>query len=225
MNESPLLIMFHGFTGNHIEAGRLFSDLAINLCNAGITTIRFDYRGHGDSYGLFDEAFSIKNALEDSEYVVNYAIKMGFSKIGFLGFSLGGEMALLTFKKFRNAINAFVLVAPVLSAEGPRSNWILNQDGYRYSPFGPFRLRDEIIGEMKVNLMHIADEINVPILIAHSKDDEVLDFRFSMEFYNQVKFTDKQILLFDKGGHIFYDYEVRQRLYKEVTEWLIKRLK
>ncbi|QGA55338.1 hypothetical protein GFS03_12535 [Sulfolobus sp. E5-1-F] len=71
IKESPLLIMFHGFTRNHIEAGRLFTDLVINLCNAGITTHRFDYRGHGDSYGFFDEAFSIKNALTDSEYIVN----------------------------------------------------------------------------------------------------------------------------------------------------------
>ncbi|QGA55337.1 prolyl oligopeptidase family serine peptidase [Sulfolobus sp. E5-1-F] len=150
---------------------------------------------------------------------------MGFNNIAFLGFSLGGEMALWTFEKFRNIVKALVLFAPGLFAEGPRSNWISKQDGYRYSPFGPFRLKEEVANEMKVNLLHIADKIDVPILIVHSKDDEVLDFRVSVEFYNRVKSTNKQIILFDKGGHTFYDYEVRQRLYKEVTEWLVKRLK
>jgi len=45
----PIVILFHGFTGNKIESGRLYVDLSRELCKEGVAVMRFDYRGHGIS--------------------------------------------------------------------------------------------------------------------------------------------------------------------------------
>ncbi|WP_338598913.1 alpha/beta fold hydrolase [Sulfolobus tengchongensis] len=222
--KSSLLIMFHGFTGNHIEAGRLYTDLAMHLCNEGISTLRFDYRGHGDSSGFFEDAFSPKNALDDAETIVNHALKMGYKEIAFLGFSLGGYIALKMFEKFNEAIKALVLFAPAILVSEPK--WETHFDKYAYTPltFGPFRIKSEVVKEMTHNVMGIAEKINVPTLIVHSKDDEAINYSISVEFFNRMKFEDKQLILLEKGGHTFNEYGIRQKLYKEVTEWLRKRL-
>jgi len=73
----PVVIMFHGFTGTHIESGRLYVDIARELCGSGLATVRFDYRNHGDSSGPFED-FSIDNAVEDAAFMVKYALGLEF---------------------------------------------------------------------------------------------------------------------------------------------------
>src|SRR5271155_5466123 len=50
-----LVILCHGFTGNKIESGRLFVQTARALQQAGISALRFDFMGSGDSSGEFNQ--------------------------------------------------------------------------------------------------------------------------------------------------------------------------
>ena len=57
----PLVIICHGFTGN--KNSDLLKNLAYGLENRGIASIRFDFNGHGDSEGNFQDIVTknIKN--------------------------------------------------------------------------------------------------------------------------------------------------------------------
>jgi predicted alpha/beta-fold hydrolase len=47
----PVLFL-HGFTGNKIEAGRMYTDMVRVLCAAGYAALRFNFRCHGDPHYL-----------------------------------------------------------------------------------------------------------------------------------------------------------------------------
>jgi uncharacterized protein len=125
----PCVLMLHGFTGTSIEPHRLFVLMARAFATAGIAALRFDFRGSGQSEGVFNEmtltheledALSALRLLEGREDVIDR------SRMGILGLSMGGLMAALT----AGAVNvkALALWAPATPAvmlghfEGERRN-------------------------------------------------------------------------------------------------------
>ena len=221
----PAVVMLHGFTGNHIEANRLYVDIARALCDVGFVVVRFDYRNHGDSSGSFED-FDIENAVSDAEYMVKYTLKLDYvdpSRLALIGLSMGGNIALRIYSRMPNIIKAVILLSPGISFHG--ASKLLEQARGDYVYFGAFRLKASNVAKMaKSDAMGIADSINVPILIIHAKNDEAVPYQQSVEFHNRVKYSDKTLMLLDKGGHVFSDYEVKSRVIESITKWLREKL-
>ena len=95
----PCVLMLHGFTGTSIEPHRLFVLMARAFAAAGIAALRFDFRGSGQSEGVFSE-MTLTRELEDA--LAALALLEGRSdvidrsRLGILGLSMGGLMAALT---------------------------------------------------------------------------------------------------------------------------------
>ncbi len=93
---SPLVILIHGHGGTRHEAGG-FTQVAQALAEQGIASVRMDFPGCGDS----DESFSennLTNMLADIKSAHRYAqseLDIDPTRIGLLGFSMGGRLALL----------------------------------------------------------------------------------------------------------------------------------
>lgn len=93
---SPRLVVFaHGFTGHKAESGRLFVDAARALAGSGIDVLRFDFMGSGDSSGNFT-AMSPLTEIADLHAVLDWARRRSYARIGVLGLSLGGAVAIST---------------------------------------------------------------------------------------------------------------------------------
>ncbi|ABW01977.1 alpha/beta hydrolase family protein [Caldivirga maquilingensis] len=222
----PAVVMLHGFTGNHIEANRLYVDIARALCGAGFVVVRFDYRNHGDSSGLFED-FDIENAVNDAEYMVNYTLKLGYvdsSRLALIGLSMGGHIALRIYSRMPNIVKAVILLSPGISFRGIGK--LLEQARGDYVYFGAFRLRVSNVTKMaNSDAMSVADLINVPVMIIHAKDDEAVPYQQSVEFHNRVKYNDKTLVLLDKGGHVFSDYEIKSKVIEAIVNWLREKLR
>jgi len=95
---APAVIFCHGFTGNRIEAHRLFVHAAREFCKKGFTSLRFDFRGCGESEGSY-HSITISDEVEDLKNALNFlygrdeVLKDG---IGVIGLSLGGVISILT---------------------------------------------------------------------------------------------------------------------------------
>ena len=95
----PCVLMMHGFTGTSIEPHRLFVTMARSFADAGIAALRFDFRGSGQSEGVFSD-MTLTRELEDALAAI--AVLEGRSDVidrartGILGLSMGGLMAALT---------------------------------------------------------------------------------------------------------------------------------
>mgnify|MGYP001034628020 CR=1 FL=1 len=110
----PTVLMFHGFTGEHIVSTFKFPRLSRRLVERGIATVRFDFRGSGDSEGEFNE-MSPLTELHDAEDVFSFVQKQKWcsGKFGVIGYSLGGMIASL-FAGRHTEISTLLLWSPVI---------------------------------------------------------------------------------------------------------------
>ena len=67
----PAALLMHGFTGTKVESHRLFVKISRALAEHGIASLRFDYRGSGDSAGDFEE-MTIRSEIADALEAVRF---------------------------------------------------------------------------------------------------------------------------------------------------------
>ena len=95
---------------------KLMVEWARHLCNMDYYVMRFDYRGYGDSEGLF-ESYNINNYLEDLGGAISeFKKKMDVNIVGFCGIRLGATIAALGANIF--APNAcLILWEPIVNGD------------------------------------------------------------------------------------------------------------
>ncbi len=91
----PAVVFFHGFTGNKVEAHRLFVECARRLCERGIACLRFDFRGSGDSEGDFVDMTVLGEVADARAALAWVRAQTGVDakRIGVVGMSMGGLVA------------------------------------------------------------------------------------------------------------------------------------
>lgn len=95
--KTPAVLFLHGFTATKCESHRLFVKTARGLAKAGVTSLRFDFRGWGDSGGESEES-SISTMVEDARFATNFLLAqpgVDTGRLGYIGMSTGGAAAAL----------------------------------------------------------------------------------------------------------------------------------
>ena len=109
----PAVVMNHGHGGGRQEGGG-FGRLAKALADAGIATIRMDFPGTGDSKESFTEGY-LTNMISDSNASLAYLLAnypVDKDRLGILGYSMGGRIALTIGESPDNPYKAMGLLAP-----------------------------------------------------------------------------------------------------------------
>ncbi|MBM4031971.1 MAG: hypothetical protein FJ291_09320 [Planctomycetes bacterium] len=76
------------------QAYRVYVEMARRLEGLGFPSLRFDYRGTGDSHGAFAE-FSLAGALRDIQAAAAFlSQRTGVARVGLIGLRLGASLAL-----------------------------------------------------------------------------------------------------------------------------------
>lgn len=209
------IILLHGYPADkgNILSSRLFLHKNFHL-------LFIDFRYLGESGGAYSTVG--KNEVLDVLAAIQFLKQKGIHEIGIWGFSLGGAVALMTAPK-----------APEVKAIITESSYArLDKMAYAY-----FRipLLKYPLGELlrlwgliflgydikKVSPMDSATSLNIPILIMHSKKDEVIPFenakllRKSLKNKHNVHF-----LIFDN----LYHGEEPRDFQKIVEEFFDKNL-
>lgn len=89
-------VFCHPFAEEKLWAHRVFVNYARILCDAGYTVLRFDFMGHGDSSGRFEES-TVESRLADIACAVRtLSTEAGrLGRIGLLGLRFGATLAAL----------------------------------------------------------------------------------------------------------------------------------
>lgn len=224
----PVLFL-HGFTGNKVEAGRIYTDMARVLCAAGYASLRFDFRCHGDSPLSFEE-YRISYAIEDARNAANFLknlTSIDNSRFAIIGLSMGGGVA-VNLAANRDDIAALVLLSPALDwpeLTSTLSQWKVEGDYVYMSPPGSpsprlYRMKINCATEMmKFSVMGLAELIKAPTLIIHAIDDIVIPISQARRFFERLK-AEKKFIEIEHGGHVFEDYDTRRRIEKEILDWI-----
>lgn len=128
-DDAPLVVLAHGHGGTRQENGA-FAELASMLAELGIASVRMDFPGCGDSTEPFTHN-TITNMLQDIESATRFAMNypgIDERRVGMVGYSMGGRLAMLA-ASGRHA--AIALWAPVaLNGASPMIGFLGGQESY-----------------------------------------------------------------------------------------------
>ena len=161
------LLFFHGNAGNishRIDSLRIFHDLGLN-------TLIIDYRGYGQSEGKPSE----QGLYADSEAAWQYLTsKRGIppQQIIIFGRSLGGAVA--AWLAARHQPRVLILESTFTSAPDMAAELY---------PFLPTRL----LTRLQYNAQRNLELVRCPVLIVHSRDDEISPFRHGQRLYDTAR--------------------------------------
>ena len=189
----PVVILCHGFTSQRNDG--LMRGIAEALEEQGIASLRFDFNGHGESEGLFEQ-MTVPNEIEDARHVYEW-LKADdrFGRIGIAGHSQGGVVtAMLAGQLGKKALKGgVVLLAPaaVLRDDAIRGT-VAGQPGDHGDPLDPpeyvevwgHRLgRDYITTAFRLPIYETAAGYRGPACIIHGTADRVVPYTYSIRFH------------------------------------------
>ena len=228
----PMVVFCHGFSGS--KDGPMFELIADTLQAHGIASIRFDFNGHGDSEGAFQD-MTVPNEIEDAKKVVAYVRDLKFvSDLAIVGHSQGGVVASMTAGQLSEqlgqpAFKAVALMAPaaVLRDDAIRGNTM----GKMYDPFDPGEYV-ELFGGLKLGGNYIRTAFSLPIyetaakyqgpaLIIHGTADRVVPYTYGERFHEI--WPKSELVIQD-----YFDHGFSQNIYRStdiVADFLIRQLK
>ena len=107
--QKPIIIMCHGFASS--KDSKTYTTLEEKLNDKSISTFRFDFFGHGDSEGKFED-ITVTEAANDILNAIEFLKSKGYKKIGLMGSSFGGMASLLAASQ-RDDLFVLALKSPV----------------------------------------------------------------------------------------------------------------
>jgi fermentation-respiration switch protein FrsA (DUF1100 family) len=179
VNPRGVLLFFHGNAGNishRLDSIKIFHEL-------GLDTLIIDYRGYGQSTGKASEQGTYLDAQAAWDYLVN-SRGIPADRIIVFGRSLGG------------AIGAWLGVQNTPAAVIIESSFSSGVDmARRLYPFLPARL----ITRLQYPVVDYAGQLKCPVLVVHSRHDEIIPFSMGQAIYAAVK--QHKELLEIRGDH------------------------
>lgn len=94
----PAVVMLHGFASSRDEIGGIFAAQATALAEAGIASLRIDFRGYGESDPSSEASVTIDRLLDDAAIARSHLATIDGvdpARIGVLGYSFGAAIAML----------------------------------------------------------------------------------------------------------------------------------
>lgn len=227
----PVAIYAHGFTSNKNTDTALRLEEALN--SAGIALLRFDFFGHGESDGKFED-ITLSEGTDDILSAIKYLKARDYERIGLIGSSFGGNCSILA------AANSKDLFA--LALKCPVPDYITREDAIRSPEFlaewrhngvrdhyergGKFagRLKYSYYEDMQINDGYAAAaKINVPVLIVHGDKDALVPIELVRRLPSLI--NDCRFEVIEGADHHFSNKSDYDKMINLLAEFVINKSK
>jgi len=198
--ESPefTVLFCHGNGGNmshRLDSINIFHSLGLNC-------FIFDYRGYGDSKGKPSEEGTYLDAMAAYEWLTEEK-KIPAADIIIFGRSLGGSIAAQLTSKVE---------ARALIIESTFTSYV--DVGRKFYPYMPVRW----FARFSYRTIDYIKEVNCPVMIIHSRGDEIMPFEFGLKLYEAANEPKEFVEI--SGSHND-GFLVTGEIYKKAwTKWL-----
>jgi uncharacterized protein len=190
----PIIILCHGFsTGKDNKTNTSLNKI---FYNKKISTFRFDFFGHGESEGKFED-ITITEGVDDILMAISFLKRKGYKKIGLIGSSFGGICSVLAASKSKDLF--------VLCLRAPVSNYFEvelrkhTKKGITAWKSKGFVMHEKKGGELlrlnysffrdikKHDVYESAKKIKIPAFIVHGDADEIVPVTQSRKLIKYLK--------------------------------------
>lgn len=220
---APAVLLLHGFTGQHIEDGRLFMQTAKRLAGAGFVVLRFDFFGSGDSDGEFDQ-FTIFTEVADAVAALDWLShqpEVDASRIGVVGLSMGGGVTgLLSGQDARVKAAVFwnAVALPNITDLAHFTPEI------QAATMGPLRVGPDFSAEMRrADITGALSRYAGPGLVVRGTADAVVPLPHA-EALAQALGSRGTLHLIDGADHTFRRPDWQAEALDVTTRWLVQQL-
>ena len=192
------MLFFHGNAGNishRLDSITIFNQL-------GLDTLIIDYRGYGESSGKTSEQGTYLDAQAAWDHLVDER-GVSVDRIIIFGRSLGGAIG--AWLGSRNTPAAVIIESSFSSGVDMAR---------RLYPFLPVRL----ITRLRYPVVEYASSLESPVLVVHSRDDEIIPFEMGEAIYAAVK--QRKSFLELRGDHNAGFYISRQQYIPGLDEFI-----
>jgi dipeptidyl aminopeptidase/acylaminoacyl peptidase len=230
----PAALLLHGFMGTKVEAHRMFVKLSRTLADHGIASLRFDYRGSGDSAGDFED-MTIRSEITDSLEAVRFLARhkrINSRRLALIGLSMGAAVAAHVVARERSRFKTLVLWAPVAEGAGILDDLSTPEAVSALAETGITDHEGNLVGmgfvrqfaEMKP-LREIVKS-KCPVLLIHGSRDETVPSHHS-DLYEKALHAHKRLVkkvIITGADHTFNKQVWEQRAVAETVDWLSETL-
>jgi pimeloyl-ACP methyl ester carboxylesterase len=188
-------VLVHG-GGVTRDEGGFFTRLALGLAGVGLPSLRFDFRGHGESEGR-QEDLTLAGVVNDIRAAVEYVCaEIGSERTNIIGASFGGGISALYASRYSDTVRRLVLLNPLLNYKkrfvDDKPYWQANRidDGagrelvkQGFLPHSPsFKLGRALLNEVFYLQPHRElRNITAPTLLIHGSDDTFIPVQSSRD--------------------------------------------
>ena len=248
-NPRAVLVIVHGLAEH---SGR-YDYVAEKFQNAGFGVIRFDNRGHGKSRGDRAWIESFQEYIDDANSVVNRtAEEFAGIPLFLMGHSMGGFIATGYAIKYPGKVQGQIFsgaaVGPLSAFDFLRDmdykahgrdplpnglGHLVSRDpavvsAYAQDPLVLKSITTQLAGSVwKDGVAWIeanAHTINVPALILHGGDDQIVPPAASEWLYNQIASTDKSLKIYPGLYHEILNDPEKDQVISDIVAWVQERI-
>lgn len=224
--DAPTIIIMHGFKG--FKDWGFFPNLASRMIDSGYATVCFNFtrNGIGSDLKTFTELDKFaentySHELADMEIILE-AIKSGSigkniidpEKLGLLGHSRGGAIAIMTAREHEDEFQALVTWASISNlyrySDGQIKQWekkgyieIENARTNQMMRINKTFLNDLKKNKKRFNLLKAAEDIEIPSLFVHGDQDTSVPHSESEELLENCSAYSKRLELIEGADHTF----------------------
>jgi uncharacterized protein len=232
----PAVLFCHGLAGQKTGKHRVYVDLASKLATQGIATLRFDYRGCGDSEGNFYESTPsghYSDALVFLDYLKQHP-NIDTERLGVFGRSFGGTVAVKTAAEC-TTIRSVALWCPMFSGEQWQDQWQLVQTNSVDEKLrkemmqvggqqGSYHFFDELFS------LNVSDDLeklsHLPLLHIHGEVDKRVDIQHARDYesFRGNSLAESKFVKLPNTDHDFSHFDERYQAIDETFQWFTNTL-
>ena len=239
-------LLMHGITVDKNEWGNLYGEMSSYFHGFGIGSLRFDFRGHGESGGTSMDV-SIIDYILDIKAGVAQASKYWRKPLVFVATSFAAGPAIMTAAQLQAHVTRLALIAPVIDYEAtflrPITPWAkasftkealedVSRKGYLLLD-GSFKLSPRLIEEFRViKPQAFMETLRAPVLTIHGERDSMVPFRVS-RMYGAPNRASKFIALAgadhgfadsaDETGESPKSQQNKRRIFSEIVDFILMK--
>jgi pimeloyl-ACP methyl ester carboxylesterase len=223
----PVVVLCHGFSTS--KGGRTCIKLEeiFNLRN--YSTFRFDFFGHGESEGKFEE-ITVSEAVDDVKSAIQLVKDSGYTEIGLIGSSFGGLASIVTAGQ-SDDIFVLALKSPVSDYMGLLIARDQDLDIKEWEEKGSIAVKGVNGQSLRLNYTFFEDaqkvigyqfarNINVPTLIVHGDSDATVPLEQSRKAVSLI--PDSRLEIIEGADHIYSDPQHFEKMLELISGFVFE---